>query len=518
LRRSRLRWSSEPISRLRAPPPPQTPRSPPDGQATAKFATDGGINGFRTLNTIPWWGSSFTFQGRTFPFTMVGHAPSTNSSATVPTMLIPIRFIFSPASNFGGGNFSDVRDPLAIDPGTGLSSIQGTVDSPLFNVATYPDNVGTVQFGDAIQRATFNKTGANGYHVMLGAPTVLPVTTINMPANVADVHAISARIDSVWFGNRLRQLINSLHISPKVVPIILTYDTVLFVGHNKADCCIVGFHGAFSSLNGNGAQQVQTFIYEAFISPGIFRNRSFVDALAFSHEVSEWENDPFVVDNSPRLKAGDSCFIGTSRVGHGPPRSYGFSTGVHREPHGKDILGGVDVPVMPDAAFRARPLAHVQGQGLKHMATRMTAFGTGIPAVNLDQGSSVPFRFVFQLAHQLAPTHIAYRFGEHVIADQVLDGQRLHADRLVLTNEACRQFVEAVTALVSDTGMFTRHLQARLLPVLGPLLFAAEIALGMLQAALAALEVARVGNLLAGAEHRHIFQPHIHAHHGVDDR
>jgi hypothetical protein len=280
-----------------------------DGQAMAKFATAGSANGFRTLNTVPWWGSSFTFNGQTFPFTMVGQAPSTNASTTIPTVVIPIKFVFSPASNFGGGNFSDVRDPTTIDPGTGLNSIQGTVDSPLFNVASYPDNVGTVEFGDAIQRATFDKTGANGYHVLLGAPTVLPVTTIDVPANVADVHRISARIDSVWFGDRLGQLINSLHISPKVLPIIVTYDTVLFVGHNKANCCIVGFHGATRSLNGNGAQQVQTFIYEAFISPGIFGNPSFVDALAFSHEVSEWENDPFV-DNivPPWLAVGPAPF------------------------------------------------------------------------------------------------------------------------------------------------------------------------------------------------------------------
>lgn len=283
--------------------------TPDDGQVVAKFATDGGVNGFRTLNTVPWWGSSFTFNGQTFPFTMVGAAPTTNASTTIPTLVIPLKFIFSPASNFGGGNFSDVRDPTTIDPGTGLSSIQGTVQSPMFKASPYPDNVGTVQFGDAVQRATFNKTGANGYHVLLGEPTILPVVTIDVPANVADVHAISARIDSVWFGDRLGQLMNSLHVDAHTLPIFVTYDTVLFQGHNKAACCIVGFHGATNSLHGNGAQQVQTFIYEAFISPGIFRNPSFVDTLAFSHEVAEWANDPFV-DNivPPWLALGPAPF------------------------------------------------------------------------------------------------------------------------------------------------------------------------------------------------------------------
>ena len=84
---------------------------PDDGHVAAKFATQPGVNGFRTLNTIPWWGSSFTFQGQTFRFDMVGHSPDTNSSVTIPTVVIPMKFVFSPASNFGGGNFSDVRDP-----------------------------------------------------------------------------------------------------------------------------------------------------------------------------------------------------------------------------------------------------------------------------------------------------------------------------------------------------------------------------------------------------------------------
>lgn len=282
---------------------------PDDGHVSAKFATQPGVNGFRTLNTIPWWGSSFTFNGQTFRFDMVGHSPDTNSSVTIPTVVIPMKFVFSPASNFGGGNFSDVRDPTTIDPATGLNSIQGTLASPMFHAAAYPDGVGTVQFGDAIQRATFDKTGGNGYHVLLGTPSVFPVQTINVPGNVADVHAISARIDSTWFGDRLGELLNSLHISPQTLPIFVTYDTVLFEGHNKANCCIVGFHGAKTALRGNGAQGVQTFIFEAFISPGIFANPSFVDVLAFSHEVAEWMNDPFV-DNAtpPWLALGPAPF------------------------------------------------------------------------------------------------------------------------------------------------------------------------------------------------------------------
>jgi hypothetical protein len=289
---------------------------PDDGNVNAQFATAAGSGGFRTTNTIPYWSSSFTFNGATFPFSMVGTNPSTNSSTTIPTVVIPLKFVFSPRSNLGGGNFSDVRDPFTIDPITGLSTVQATLDSPIFQTAAYPDGVGTVQFGDAIQRATFNKTDGSGYHVLLAEPTVLPEVTIDVPAELADVHRISARIDIGWFSDRINELMNSLHIDPHTLPIFATYNTFLYLNNNPADCCVVGFHGAPTpqcrvtcSVNGNGAQPVQTFIYESWTSPGIFANPSFLDVLALSHEVSEWLNDPFT-DNlvPPWLALGPAPF------------------------------------------------------------------------------------------------------------------------------------------------------------------------------------------------------------------
>lgn len=47
-------------------------------------------------------------------------------------------------------------------------------------------------------RAQFNKTGPNGYHVLLGQPPVLPEQTIAVPGNLADVHLISARMDEAF--------------------------------------------------------------------------------------------------------------------------------------------------------------------------------------------------------------------------------------------------------------------------------------------------------------------------------
>jgi hypothetical protein len=50
---------------------------------------------------------------------------------------------------------------------------------------------------------------------------------------------------------------------------------------------------------GNGAQQVQTYIYASWVSPGVFSGGTIQDITPLSHEVSEWLNDPFVDNISP---------------------------------------------------------------------------------------------------------------------------------------------------------------------------------------------------------------------------
>src|SRR5262249_23505155 len=136
------------------------------------------------------------------------------------------------------------------------------------------------------------------------------------------------------------------------------------------------------------------------------------------------------VDYSPRLKAGDSCFSGACRGGHGPPRSDRLSTGVHRQPRGQAILRGGAGSGLPDAAVRTGPLARVQGQGVADTPTGRAAFGAGRPLVKGDEGTPVPGRFVLELAPQLAPAHLTDGLGERVGADQVLDRQRLDTDHL----------------------------------------------------------------------------------------
>src|SRR5260370_4459516 len=104
------------------------------------------------------------------------------------------------------------------------------------------------------------------------------------------------------------------------------------------------------------------------------------------------------------------------------------------------------------------------------MLVCMTGLRRRIPAVNLDQGSSVPCGFVVELTDKLAPSHIADRFCKFVVFDHVLDCQTLHAHHLVFVNNACAELVLVVTTTVIDTGMDLGYLQTGFVPVLRALL------------------------------------------------
>jgi hypothetical protein len=264
--------------------------------AKPKFLSEGGATPFRTTATIPYWSSSFTdpTNGVTYPYTMVGTSPfSTNSSTTVPTVIIPFKFVFA--------------DGTVMDGSTDLALLK---QSPIFQNYTYSlsgnDNT---QYGDAVWRAQWNRvTRSDPYHVRLGQPTVLPTVTINVPANQGFVIPADPTFDFPfpatglmsysWFSSQLNNAINTYKVAPTTLPMILVHNTLLYIG-TTGNCCVIGYHGAAGSRNGNGGQAVQTYLFSAMISPGTFGDPSIErnglsDIHAFSHEVSEWYDDPFV--------------------------------------------------------------------------------------------------------------------------------------------------------------------------------------------------------------------------------
>ena len=99
------------------------------------------------------------------------------------------------------------------------------------------------------------------------------------------------------------------------------------------------------------------------------------------------------------------------------------------------------------------------------MLAAMAGVRRGIPLINLDQHSSVPLGFVFQLPDKLTPSYITDRFCKAVVLDHVLDCQTLHADHLVFVNDAGGELVLIVMSTIVATGMHTGDFEACFLPV-----------------------------------------------------
>lgn len=87
-------------------------------------------------------------------------------------------------------------------------------------------------------------------------------------------------------------------MTPDAIPLIRTHNAYPYHG-DPSNCCILAYHGATSSRNGNGGQGVQTYIYGSFMTPRSFRDfdapgRGLGDIHAISDDVSELYDVPFV--------------------------------------------------------------------------------------------------------------------------------------------------------------------------------------------------------------------------------
>ena len=317
--------------------------APAKPDASANFTTVGGVapQFLQNATTIPHWSFQYTdpTNGATYPITMVGANPSTNSSTNVHTVIIPLKMNFvaagqdtSALNDQGYAGFTATPLNHTFD---GARRVDAVLNSPVFQDNTYPAGLGgdAGQLGDTFMRAQFNKIGT-GYHVKLVNDKVFPTVTLDVPRSdgiayerpvgawreangLGATDTIAGIADGTWFSTRLQSLMGSLHISATTVPIFLTDNVLLYDGHNNyTNCCTLGYHGAgmpighgAGSADGHGKQPVQTFIYAAWATPGTYSGflsdytgirsapratRGIADIHALSHEVSEWLDDPYV--------------------------------------------------------------------------------------------------------------------------------------------------------------------------------------------------------------------------------
>lgn len=248
------------------------------------------------------WNGSFTYNGSNYSYNMVGTAPSTNTSTTITTYIIPVKIVIT-ARNGSKTTF----DPSHV-LSNGNTVTTNTVDSPIFDsTTTYTQggvDVGTTQYIDAFQRANFWGTVKSNpnYHLLLGA-TVLAEQTLSPSRTYGKTGSpfgfTAGEVDINWFDSQLPGLISKLGIQPNTFPIFLTYDVYLTQG----GCCIGGYHSSEGSVSNPQSYAEATYVDH----PGAFSQ----DVSALSHEVGEWADDPLTVNyngnNTPCgiLEVGD---------------------------------------------------------------------------------------------------------------------------------------------------------------------------------------------------------------------
>ncbi|HEV2397199.1 MAG TPA: hypothetical protein VGS27_09690 [Candidatus Sulfotelmatobacter sp.] len=234
------------------------------------------------------WNGSFTYSGKNYTYNMVGAAPSTNTSVTITTYIIPVKITIT--NRNGTKTTFDPSHVLS----NGNTVTNNTLQSPLFDsTTTYVQggvNVGTTQYIDAYQRANFWGTVSShsNSHLLLSA-TVLAEQSLSPSRTYGKTGTpfgfTAAEVDINWFDSQLPNLISKLGIQPNQFPIFLLYDTYLTQG---GGCCIGGYHSSEGSVSNPQSYAEATYVDRT----GVFSQ----DVSALSHEIGEWADDPLTVN------------------------------------------------------------------------------------------------------------------------------------------------------------------------------------------------------------------------------
>ena len=270
----------------------ETPAAPPSRPMFVVMPPKPG-SGARPAASLPTWNGTYTYNGKSYTFNMVGTAPSSNTSTTIPIYIIPIKFVITSV-----GGKKTTYDPSHV-LSNGKTVIENTVASPLFDASTtYVQggvNVGTTQYIDAFQRANFwsNVASARNYHLLLGTPTVLPEQTLS-PSSAqgrlgTEFGFTAAKASILYFESQVKNILSTFpQIQPNSLPIFLTYNTYL----TELVCCIGGYHSSIGS---------QAYAQATYVDVvGAFSQ----DVSALSHELGEWADDPLVNNSGNKSPCG----------------------------------------------------------------------------------------------------------------------------------------------------------------------------------------------------------------------
>ena len=227
------------------------------------------------------WNFDYTYSGKPYSDVFVGNPPS-GAATTTPTFIIPLTIVVS------GQTFSN-----ATVQANGKTALANTRASPIFKgVVDFTEggaNLGKTQYEDAFQRESFWPTVLTntGYHVRLGAPTVLKAVRVDATGHGSVGKEFGVRValvDINWLDGQIQNIIAANpQITAASIPIFEMYDTY----ETSNGCCIGGYH----SYNG-----VETYaVFDYIGTSGVFSQ----DVSALSHEMGEWLDDPYTNNSSP---------------------------------------------------------------------------------------------------------------------------------------------------------------------------------------------------------------------------
>jgi len=250
--------------------------------------------GTRSNVTIPFFTNSITspLDGNTYQFSIAGTDP-TKAPASTTVKYVPIMLRL----HFPGGVVLDPTLPGCNDT---VSVEKRFFNSPLFNkvpLGSNGVNVGTTQIIDGFQRAEFwNLVKGTGYHMLLAPAAAVQIIDVTAPSGSSSQAGACAgsghNLGMISFGawdNILRGIINQF-ATPDQLPIIAAYNVV----ETEGGCCIIGYHNAFGVPGGT-----QTYATGAYTDAGIFQAAGIADIHAWTHELGEWANDPFINNGTP---------------------------------------------------------------------------------------------------------------------------------------------------------------------------------------------------------------------------
>ena len=256
--------------------------------------------------SVPTWSGSFTTDGTTYPFTMVGTDPAAGSTTThVPVEIIPLRL------DFPGSGCVLADDDMA-------AHLEA---SPLF--APTPLPAGDTQWLDNYQRSNFWSTVSTvspGYHLLLD-PSVAPAVTLHVPGSQGltvfnpSTNRFQAIVGDDWFQHQIVSLLNSLHVSPTTLAVFVPYNTIV-TDANPKDCLtppycgyFTGFHNAI--LSNTNPHAINTYTWASYEDDGTLLPPSFdLGTEVLSHELVEWAADPFA--QSARSKGQVTDLLNTT--------------------------------------------------------------------------------------------------------------------------------------------------------------------------------------------------------------